>query len=205
MRPFSPLKHRLPHLRSVSMISGTAPLNTAFTPCTKFEAFGDDDDSGIDWKVRSVLGAMILAAKLVSPPTIAMPLGNAVTVAPKDKDTTEEHQFTFHPKHSRIARVDRKFTDIATFVFGGRKGLEHLPDDRDSDNWTSEAGILKRASEYGKRIDLIGDHIPDMVVYHSDPPLVPQSRSAHFSVSRSKEPGFASRSSGGSHRSISWK
>ena len=38
-------------------------------------AFGDDDDSDNDPKVRSVLGAMILAANPLSPSTIAMLLG----------------------------------------------------------------------------------------------------------------------------------
>lgn len=89
-------------------------------------------------------------------------------------------------------RVDRGFVGHAKFLFGGRKGRvpsEMLEDDMDEirkgnnyvlkvfwpkESSTSEVDILETAKEFGRYIDLIRDHIPDMVC-HLDPTWIGSS------------------------------
>lgn len=107
--------------------------------------------------------------------------GETVTATFRDEDTAVERTFVFYPKHDKLNDADREFTGRGTFIFGGREGpampellagdVGKIRQGNDhvvkvcwpNDSWTREADILEKVREYGRKIDLIGDHIPDMV------------------------------------------
>ena len=91
----------------------------------------------------------------------------------------------FHFEHHRIY-LGTTLIGRGTDVIGGRMGplpestelgnVKKLQQENDlvvetywpEENRTSEVEILKKAREYGEKIDFIGDHIPEMVC-HLDP------------------------------------
>ena len=92
----------------------------------------------------------------------------------------------FYPEDHAICLPGTKLIGRCTSVIGGRTcptpDPAHLGDRRElrdgndvvvkiywpEEAWTSEVDILKKAAEYGKEIDFIGDHIPE-IVCHWDP------------------------------------
>ena len=97
----------------------------------------------------------------------------------------QETTIDFYPEDHAIS-LGTKLTGRCTSVIGGRTcptpDPAHLGDRRElrdgndvvvkiywpEEAWTSEVDILKKAAEYGKEIDFIGDHIPE-IVCHWDP------------------------------------
>ena len=91
----------------------------------------------------------------------------------------------FHFEHHRIY-LGTTLIGRGTDVIGGRMGpppestelgnVKKLQQENDlvvktywpEENRTSEVEILKKAREYGEKIDFIGNHIPEMV-FHLDP------------------------------------
>jgi hypothetical protein len=102
-----------------------------------------------------------------------------------DAESGERITIVFYPLHHAVY-LGTTLIGRGTSVIGGRKGprpeqtginsTEELRKGNDlvvkiywpEENRTSEVEILKKAVEYGKKIDLIGNHIPEMVC-HLDP------------------------------------
>ena len=102
-----------------------------------------------------------------------------------DKETGEKNTVFFYPNHHNI-HLGNTLIGRGTSVIGGRMGpppgpaevgnADKLREGNDlvvktywpEEKRTSEVEILKKAREYGEKIDFIGDHIPE-VVCHLDP------------------------------------
>ena len=114
------------------------------------------------------------------------PMEKAVTYSfDADKATGERITVVFHPKHHNI-HLGNTLIGRGTSVIGGRMGpppestelgnASKLREGNDlvvktywpEEKRMSEVEILKKAREYGEKIDFIGNHIPEMVC-HLDP------------------------------------
>jgi len=102
-----------------------------------------------------------------------------------DAETGEKTTVTFYPREHEIY-MGNTLIGRGTSVIGGREGpppdstqfgnAVKLQEENDivvkiywpEETRTSEVEILKKAREYGERIDFIGNHIPEMVC-HLDP------------------------------------
>ena len=114
------------------------------------------------------------------------PMEKAVTYSfGADKVTGERITVVFHPQLHNI-HLGNTLIGRGTSVIGGRMGpppestglgdADKLREGNDlvvkmywpEEKRTSEVEILKKAREYGEKIDFIGDHIPEMIC-HLDP------------------------------------
>ena len=103
-----------------------------------------------------------------------------------DKETGERITVVFYPDHHNIYYPGTTFIGRSTSIIGGRMGtppgstevgdMGKLREGNDlvvkmywpEENRTSEVEILKKAREYGEKIDFIRNHIPE-IVCHPDP------------------------------------
>lgn len=102
-----------------------------------------------------------------------------------DGETGQRSEVVFHPTEYQI-HIDKELVGCGASVIGGRRGpppdptqlsnMDKIYDGNDIDvkiYWAeesriSEVEILKKAEEYGRKTDFIGNHIPE-IVCHRDP------------------------------------